>query len=328
MKHPWGTTLLLVALFVVAQAIGLALVNTSIAAVTVVDGETVLEHSETAIGERPQLAGPDAFLYILIIMLFAVAIFLLIVKFKKVRIWKAWYFMAVFLSLLVAFGVFLPYIVAVLLALGLALLKILRPNPVTHNVSEVFIYAGIAVLIVPLFDPFWALLLLLVISVYDIIAVRKTKHMVAMAEFQRGSGMFAGLLVPKKEQPVRSTTVPHAAKRADGALPLPPLPKPGGQAILGGGDIAFPLVFSGVVMEWLVRGGPFVLLNGTPFRIATSLVLAPLTKTGALFTALLITLFTALSLLALFMYAKKDRYYPAMPFVTAGCIAGLIAVLI
>jgi len=38
---------------------------------------------------------------------------------------------------------------------------------------------------------------------------------------------------------------------------------------------------------------------------------------------------TTLALFSLFMYAKKNKFYPAMPFLTAGCFIGfLIAKLI
>ncbi|MBT3450841.1 hypothetical protein HN448_02655, partial [archaeon] len=65
-------------------------------------------------------------------------------------------------------------------------------------------------------------------------------------------------------------------------------------AILGGGDIAFPLMFTGVVM--------------IDFGMKLSL---------------LVSLATTLSLYILFRLAKKDKYYPAMPFVSAGCFVGL-----
>ena len=41
------------------------------------------------------------------------------------------------------------------------------------------------------------LLLLALISVYDVIAVFKSKHMVSMANFQTESKVFAGLAVPR-----------------------------------------------------------------------------------------------------------------------------------
>jgi presenilin-like A22 family membrane protease len=345
-KHPWSTTLLLLFLFVCAQLVGLSLVNLSISAVKSEAGQTVLEHTTTAIGERPQLAGAESFLYLLFGVLVGTMLILLLVKFRKVKLWKAWFLLAVFLAQAVSFGVLLPQWIALILALGFAVWKVYWPNPVVHNLTEIFMYAGIAVLLVPIFDVFWMLLMLLAISIYDMIAVWKTKHMVAMAEFQRSSDVFAGLMLPKQEARKTGLTPPPALKRgaATGSSTThsaqsskiqsaaskssPMSTSKVAHAVLGGGDIAFPLLFTGVVMEWLIKGGPFVIFSGLPFERATGLVIPALSKAGALYLSLIITAFTTIALLLLFYYAKKDRYYPAMPFVSAGCVAGFLGILL
>jgi presenilin-like A22 family membrane protease len=162
-------------------------------------------------------------------------------------------------------------------------------------------YAGIAVLLVPILDVTWTLVLLLAISIYDAWAVWKSKHMVKMAEFQKASSVFAGLMVPKKGEVKNDSTArtPAPGKKLR-AVPE----SSGGHAILGGGDIAFPLLFAGVVMEGL-------LLAGT-------------SRLEALLTSLLITLGATIALSVLFYISKKNRYYPAMPFITAGCLFGWV----
>ena len=79
-------------------------------------------------------------------------------------------------------------------------------------------------------------------------------------------------------------------------------------AILGGGDVAFPLLFAGVVME--------------------SLIVQGLSKAGAFYQSLIITATTAIALALLFFFAKKDKFYPAMPFISAGCFIGYLIVLL
>ena len=64
-------------------------------------------------------------------------------------------------------------------------------------------------------------------------------------------------------------------------------------AILGGGDVAFPLIFAGVVMKAL--------------SFTHALIIAAATTLASLF---------------LFIGAKKQKFYPAMPFLTAGCLIG------
>ena len=338
MKHPLSVTLLLIGLFVAAQLVGLFLVSKSIIAVQPVNGTIVLEHSTTAIGDRPNLVGWESFLYLLGGVLIGTGLLLLLIKFRKVKLWKFWFFLAVFLSTAVAFGVLLPQLLALALALVLALLKIYWPNPWVHNFSELFIYAGIAVLLVPIFDVFWMVVVLLAISIYDMIAVWRTKHMVTMAQFQSKSEVFAGLMIPKRETHPSTTdiraststqgtasTVTKASKLSattaktvaqkdsstkSGAIPPPSPPgsSASSHAILGGGDVAFPMLFTGAVMEGLVRSG--------------------LTKIDAFSESLIVVGFAAIALALLLIFAKKDRFYPAMPFLTAGCLLGWVVVLL
>ncbi len=283
MKHPPRTTALLLSLFLTAQIIGLSLVSLSITATTTTTEGAVLTHSATTIGERPHFTGYQSFLYLLFGVALGTILLLYLMKFRKLGLWKAWYFLAVFLSMSVAFGELLPHPLALLLGALLATLKIFRPTTLIHNLTEVFIYAGLAVLLVPLFEPFWIAVLLVLISIYDVIAVKKTKHMVRLAQFQTTTGLFAGLMLgTPARRPSRRTT-----KRA---------------AILGGGDIAFPLLFAGVIMEELVRNG--------------------LAKTTALLTVLIIPFCAAAALLILFIRAKKGAFYPAMPAVTTGAFTG------
>ncbi|MBR9692723.1 hypothetical protein GOV07_02195 [Candidatus Woesearchaeota archaeon] len=306
MKHPAKVTIVLVALFVVAQLVGLWLVNESILAVDIdiETGEPVLEHSSTAIGERPDFVGWQSFLYLVFGVAVGTSLLLLLIKFRKMKLWKTWFFLAVFLAQAVAFGVVLPQLIALALALVLSIFKIYKPNPWVHNITEVFMYAGIAVLLVPILDVFWSLVLLLIISIYDAWAVWKSKHMVKMAEFQKDSKVFAGLMVPKKGEPIpapkKAKTTSKAAKTITLRAPSPP--RGGSYAILGGGDIAFPLLFTGAVMEGMILSG--------------------ISNVNAYAQSLLITLGATIALAGLFMLAKKDRYYPAMPFLTAGCLFG------
>ncbi len=323
MKHPLGTTLLLVVLFVVAQVVGLVLVNLSIVSVhvNVETGQTELAHDTTAIGDRPDFLSWQTFLWIGLGVVIGTSLILLIIHFKKVHLWKAWFMLAVFLALYVSFGVLFPFpqfvvgvltylgfppvrLIAFILALSLAYWKIHKPNPWVHNLTEVFLYAGIAVLLVPILDVFWSLALLLAISLYDAWAVWKSKHMVALAEFQKGSQVFAGLMVPKPAAKHAVLSAPKKAKAAKNVkvLPLPPRPTQATSAILGGGDIAFPLIFTGTVMEGLLLGGA--------------------SRVAAFSEALLVTLGATVALALLFFYAKKNKYYPAMPFLTAGCLLG------
>ena len=65
-------------------------------------------------------------------------------------------------------------------------------------------------------------------------------------------------------------------------------------ALLGGGDVVFPIILAGVVLNAL-----------------------------GLLPALIISLGATIALATLFYYSEKGKFYPAMPFITAGCFIGL-----
>lgn len=313
MKHTLKITLILIAFFLLAQLIGLGLISKSITGISVKDGLAMVDHTETILGERPEMSGAGAFLYVVIGVAIGTALVLLIMKLKKVNIWKAWFFVAVAIAISLSLGVLIPQYkyVAILLAFVLAIFKIYRPNIVVHNLTEVLMYSGIALFLAPMLTVFWASMLLVAIAVYDFIAVFKSKHMVRMAQFQSESKVFAGLFIPYTLPKMRSKLPAAAAESASVPKSLK-LPKSFSSskvvvedrrnAVLGGGDIAFPLIFTGVVMDDLVLQG--------------------FSKAAAFSQSLIITLFVTIALASLFFFAKKDKFYPAMPIISAGCFIG------
>jgi len=294
MKYDARITAVMLAAFVVSQLVGLAFVGGSIKVVeTLPSGEKVIEHSETVI-ERPETEGIESLLFILLGVGIATGMLLLIIKLRLYVVWKAWFFLAVFISIAAALGVYIDFLAALMLAFALSAAKIIARNAVIHNTTEILMYSGIVVIFVPVFDVLWATALLLAISVYDFIAVRKTGHMVKMAQFLTESRLFAGFSIPLKEKGGKQIAVARKTGKMKG--------KGQKTAILGGGDIAFPLLFSGTVMEQLILSG---LSNFHSFLLT-----------------LIVTIAVSLSLLALLVIAKKGRFYPAMPFLTGGCLAG------
>ncbi|MFH0949292.1 MAG: presenilin family intramembrane aspartyl protease [Candidatus Aenigmatarchaeota archaeon] len=296
MKYKLHVILSLVLLFFAAQLVGLAVLNYDMkVVVTPATGVREVIHSETVLGPRPEAKDMSAFFLIMVSLLIGTALILVIMKLGKVFMWKGLYIFAVFGTLSVAFGVFLEPFLAYGLAIALALLKIFRQSSIVNNVSEVLIYTGIALIFAPLFSVLWITLLLLAISGYDMYAVWKSKHMIKLAEFQMKSKLFAGLSLPY----------------AGGNKKLSSSPQIGGRpvAILGGGDVAFPLMFSTVVMEFLVAS-------------------QHISKLTAFAKVLIIPIVVSAVLFYVLYKGKKGHYYPAMPFITAGCLAGLGIVML
>ncbi|MBD3209675.1 hypothetical protein GF367_04660 [Candidatus Woesearchaeota archaeon] len=318
MKHEWHVTVLLVIIFLLSQLVGLFLVQGSLQDITceVVEGLEECEpaYTDTVVGARPETRGFGSLLYIIIGVGVGTALLLLIAKYQKTSLWRVWFFIAVWLATSIALGVVMPFVAAWVLGLLLAAWKLWRPNIVIYNVAEVLMYAGIAVLIVPILDVFWMVILLLLISAYDMVAVWKSRHMVTMAKFITGSNAFAGLVIPYD----------HKKKRIYGRLPRQQRVKQASlekgsrykNAILGGGDITFPLLFAGVVMQGNVVK---LVQSGVPFLVAVQ---------SSFLLALIVSLGATVAIAGLFLFAQKDKFYPAMPFVTAGCLLGWIVTLL
>ncbi len=297
MKHDLKIVAILTIFYFLAQIIGLGIVYSDIKVEKAVTetGQviTIVSHPETALGPRPDVYNFDAILMVLTGVLIGTGLVLLIVKFNQVNVWKIFFFMAVFFSITISVGVFVSWEYAATAGFVLAFVKLWKSNIIIHNITEVLVYSGIAVLFAPLFDPLWVIALLLMISVYDAFAVWKSKHMVKMAEFQIKSEVFAGLSIPYKSGKVKASKGKMGSSRQKTKITT---------AILGGGDIAFPLIFAASVMESFIREGllgPIVLLKGLIIPIAT---------TATLFL--------------LMLWGKRGQYYPAMPFLTAGCLVG------
>ncbi len=289
MKHSLAVTLVLVGVFLISQLVGLAITNQYIDHFTTEETGVVTFTSLPYNVSRPEVEPSTSFAYIIIAILIGTGLIFLIIKFKVFRLWKLWFFLSVFITLTVAFAAFINQFVAGFIALALAIWKVYRPNVYIHNLTEIFVYGGLAAIFVPIINIFAAGMLLALISAYDAYAVWKSKHMIKLAKAQANAKLFAGLFIPYK--------IPKAAAKGK-TIKIK-------TAILGGGDIGFPLIFAGVVMKDLM------LTNTVGIGFLKSLV---------------IPLLTSAALLWLLMKAEKDKFYPAMPFLTAGCFVGYLIV--
>ena len=120
--------------------------------------------------------------------------------------------------------------------------------------------------------------------------------MITMAKSQAKAKMFAGLLIPYKIKGMSAKGSSTGKKQLPaGAAKLRKVRT----AVLGGGDIGFPLIFAGVLLKEL-----------------------------GVWQSLVVPFGAALGLCFLLWNGKKDRFYPAMPFISAGCFVALGAVLL
>jgi presenilin-like A22 family membrane protease len=325
-KHNWTVTLMLILFFILSLVTGLWLINhESTIGINPKTNQTAVMFGDTAMGARPETTGSGSLIYILLAIAIGTGLVLVIVKFGRTNIWRLWFFLAVWMAIAVSLGavfstsIFFKNDIAIVIALILALWKIFKPNIFVHNITEVLMYAGIGLIIVPLFEVKWALILLLIISVYDMYAVWKSKHMVKMAEFQTKSNVFAGLMIPYRQKDSRTKgsktqilNISNNEVDRKGPAKIRAGKTSPKNAILGGGDIAFPLIFIGTVMNGMI----LKLYKANPTMLLESI------KATAFLQSSIIILTSAIALTLLFVFAKKGRFYPAMPFLTAGCLIG------
>ena len=303
MKHNLKITLVLLGMFVLTQFIGMFIVH----------HYNVLGNELPYGMETPEVQSPNDFYTsflpsILIAFVIAVVILILLIKFKLAFILRLWFFFVVMIALGIFFKTFLPVgnytgLIALVLALPFAIIKVYKQNILIHNLTELVIYPSIAAVFVPILNVWTAILLLVLISVYDMWAVWRSGIMQKMAAYQMNElKVFGGLMIPylSKGQKIKIKKL-RALKKKD--------PKKFerthkntkfkvNMAILGGGDVVFPIITSGVM---LVNFGfwPafFVLLGAT------------------------------LGLTYLLLFSSPKKPYPAMPFITVGIFLGILASL-
>ncbi len=291
MKHKLIIILVLLGMFLVTQFIGLYVVN-----------YYSQEGNELPYGmEPPENVDPvSIFPSIIIAFVIAIALFFLLTKFKIEFVLKLWFFAVIVLALGLSINSFLPKeqyipIIALAIALPFALIKIFKRNILVHNATELLIYPGIASVFVPLLNIWTMIILLILISVYDMWAVLHSKIMQKMAKYQINTlKIFSGFFIPyiskKQKQLIKNfkkTFKKSELKEKKIKINI---------AILGGGDVIFPIISAGVML-----------------------------KTLGIWPAIFVILGAGLGLSYLLFFSEKKKFYPAMPFITAGIFLGMLA---
>jgi len=242
----------------------------------------------------PEGTSPKSSLFsILIAIAIAVFLILFLMKIRAEIFLRIWFLIVVFLALSISINAFLinfpnSSIIALVIALPLAILKIFRRSFVMHNLTELLIYPGIAAIFVPLLNIWTSVLLMLLLSVYDMYAVWKAGFMQKMAKYQMEKvKVFPGFFVPYLDKKAKKQIEKLKSSKSKKPIKL-------SIAILGGGDVVFPLILAGTVFNSLG------------------------------FIQALIIIFGATAALGfLFYISKKGKAYPAMPFITIGVLVAL-----
>ncbi|MDD5626238.1 MAG: presenilin family intramembrane aspartyl protease [Patescibacteria group bacterium] len=143
-------------------------------------------------------------------------------------IFKTIFILAVFSGGSILLNLWMPSIFALILIVVLILIWLIKPTVLVHDLLVILAISSIGAIMGLEFKPLEVILLLLIFSVYDFIAVYKTKHMVKMAKEMIKSRAILGFIIPSNFRDFKENL-----KKV----------QPGGNfLILGGGDIIFPLL--------------------------------------------------------------------------------------
>ena len=292
MKHNYKITAILIIMFFLAQLIGIFVSN---AYLPIVDGEEVIYNLPYGFDPPEDLTPQTSVSSILLALMIAIMLMFVLMKLRAEIFLRIWFLVVVILGIALALNAFmikLPYssIIAIGIAIPLGLMKIFNRDIIMHNLTELLVYPGIAAVFIPLLNIKSVVILLIIISIYDMYAVWHSGFMQKMAKYQLEKiKVFSGFLIPyrgKKEKGIVKST--KESKRD------PKKKIKVNVAILGGGDVVFPILLAGVVLA--------------AWGILASLIIA---------------IGSTISLALLLYNSEKGKFYPAMPFISTGCLIAL-----
>jgi len=179
----------------------------------------------------PQISFPQFILNFLLATLFILLI-LRFVKFEKEKgtIFKILFILAVLLGGLLFLETWLPEHLSLIFIFVLIFWWLKKPSVLIQDLLIILGIAGTGSILGLSLNPLTVVALLIIFLIYDFIAVYKTKHMVRMAKAMLESRAILAIVIPPNIFGFRESLEKI---------------QPGGKfLILGGGDIAFPLIFS------------------------------------------------------------------------------------
>lgn len=188
------------------------------------------------------------------VIAFALATVLMIIFLRFIKgsqLFKIIFTLVIFLGSQAIFSVFIPGLFAAALAFLLVLFQFVTPRVWLHNLAIIFGISGIGAAFGLSFPLGAILVILFILSLYDYIAVYKTKHMVLMFRELLQRGVIFALILPTKSGGWTS----DLAKAKPGADFL----------FLGTGDLAMPLI---LVVSVAISYG----LESAVFTVVGSLV--------------------------------------------------------
>ncbi len=171
----------------------------------------------------------------------AAALFILLAtRLRRVAGWVFAFILSIFIigGMAMLWGAFMPISTQVfsgMIAFATLAIWWLIRRVVVHDIVMCLALAGIGGYVSQSFTPITAVMILLVLSFYDILAVYRTRHMVVMAESMIRSRTIFGFVIPSEP----------------GLLydPLANVVAGGEHMVLGSGDVLLPLILAGSLVR-------------------------------------------------------------------------------
>lgn len=158
---------------------------------------------------------------------------------RKGSVYKFIFSFTVWLSGSLFLSLWMVDFLALLIMGAIVFWRIKKPSIFNHNLCMVLALAGIGGIFSLSVSSETVVLLLVLFSVYDFVAVYKTKHMQRMASEMARHDAILALVIPSRTRDFKTSLTGKGVKKRS--------------FVLGGGDIAFPLLLAGS----LVREGLF-----------------------------------------------------------------------
>jgi len=208
----------------------------------------------------------------LITFLIATAFLLILIKFLRGALFfKIMFALLILVGADITFGAFLFEPLAIGLAAVVLAARIAKPNVLTHNVAIFLAVAGVGAQLGLLLTVPAVIVLLVLLSIYDVYAVFKSKHMVKLFKGLLERGATMAMVIPEniKDFGVGMRTVKTKKLKKH-------VPDKRKFFMLGTGDAAFPIVFAVAALQYSLTSAIAVLI-GSLFGI---LIIHYLISTG------------------------------------------------
>lgn len=231
----------------------------------------------------------------IIAFLFVTLFFLVLIKTKYGgKIINALFVIAMFAGAEIIFRVWVGDSAAIIFASFLIIARFMVPRIIIHDIAIIVAIVGVAINFGLSIDPFDAVLLLIVISIYDFLAVYVTGHMVKMFKSTVSMGTIFAIVVPDKI----SNLVKNLREVEKNKDSLNYKTSTNDFVYLGGGDLAFPLILGiSAAMKFGSNSAIFVLIGAIVGLLALNLI---------------------------FMSQKEKKPMPAMPALAVFSILGFL----